>query len=54
MEVCEDMNIPKWQLNIPMMRRFGKFIPLHMEYRRIKKRFGKFVRVERIGSKGED
>lgn len=36
-----------------MMKKFGKFIPLYLEYKRIKKRFGKFVRVERVGSKGQ-
>ena len=35
------------------MKRFGKFIPLYLEYRRIKKRFGKFVKVKEFGSEGK-
>ncbi|GEM_PF-1614680 len=37
-----------------LMRRFGKFIPLHLEYRRLRKRFGKFTKVKEIGCEGKD
>lgn len=36
------------------MRRFGKFIPLILVYKRIKKRFGKFAKVEKVGDKGKN
>jgi len=36
------------------MKRFGKFIPLVLEYMRVKKRFGKFVKVEKVGDKSKN
>ena len=35
------------------MKRFGKFIPLRLEFKRIKKRFGKFSKVREVGRKGK-
>ncbi len=36
-----------------MMKRFGKLISLHLEHKRIRKRFGKFIKVKEVGCKGK-
>jgi len=36
-----------------MMRRFGKLTPLRLECRRVRRRFGKLVRVGRLGGEGQ-
>mgnify|MGYP007013800909 CR=1 FL=1 len=35
-----------------MMRRLGRLTPLRLEYRRVRRRFGKLVKVGRLGGEG--
>jgi len=37
-----------------MMKRFGKFISPYLRYKRVRKRFGKFIKVKKVGSEDKD